>query len=77
MFSRLGTIPACDRQTDGQPSFDSKYRASKCRAGKKELFYTAYSECLHIPFSAMTLLVTSYFRGGEVMCMNSNFYANL
>jgi len=27
-------IPACDRQPASQPSFDSKYRASKRRAGK-------------------------------------------
>jgi len=35
VFSRLNTIPTCDRRTDGQTRDDSKSRAWR-RAGKQE-----------------------------------------
>ena len=35
MFSRFGTVPACDRQTDGPTLDDSIYRASIATRGKK------------------------------------------
>jgi len=41
MFSRFGTMPACDRQTDGQTHDDSIYQASTalCSKNYKKLHY--------------------------------------
>jgi len=37
MYNRLGTIPACDRQTDGQTSCHSIVRAMHTRRAVKKL----------------------------------------
>ena len=54
MFSRFGTVPVCDRQTDRQTHDDSICRASIASRGKKiiKLFRLLAMSVVHAPPNA-------------------------
>ena len=45
MFSRFGTIPACDRRMDGRTQDDSIYRASIASRGKNVSYIEGCRRC--------------------------------
>jgi len=47
-FSHLDTIPACDRQMDGQTSYDCRLHYAACCTGNKRNAFIKNQKCIKI-----------------------------